>query len=1366
MPLIAGTGTSCFFLHFAIIPGVFRHRNHFLGNEHFATGRAMAAFGQAGCGAGRRNRGINDFDMAQCVNDFLGNQGFAAHRAVLAFRQTGFGTGGGNCSINDFSMTQCVNDFLGNQDLATDRAALTLGQAGFGTGRCDRIQCFLSMRKLFDRDNHGFATTATGAGVLSFTFLAASGCLDHIAIIPRMAQRGNNFSFFFQSAATAKCTGRQAIFRTSSFLCRFIEPSMTQCIRFFRVGITTTRASVSIQSHFCTGSRSGHFTHIIVTQCACQFLITDCTNLRSGAGCGLAGGMAQGGDLRSRSADLIVTDRAVNNCIVGARNSTGGFNGILLHCLAGSMAQSIHNRGHTGQFLTTHCTVNNRIVAAVIGAVRINLILGDRLAFAVRNHRNRFLCLQHTAAGRTLFTIGQAGFGTSSCLTDNNFRRMAQRRNLLRIGVTTDRAGVGHNTGRLTLGVPCYLAFIAVGNLVHIAIHHNIAAARTGMGGIALGGTGRRGYNIFVSVAQGSSLIRSIGLAAERAGIGGIALFGTGGLGNRSFVLMLQSSDFLGFNRIAAGAIAVLRTGLLTCGFFIDDPLAIVMAQGVHIGILLNMVTTIALTGMGGVTLFGTSGIRNHGLKIVAQRINLLGFKRIAAGAVAAFYALIQTIGSRFNRPFAEVMAQGGLFIVSIAVTAARAGIGGVTIFLAGSRGDNRHIVVLQSLDCFGFYLTAAGAGALLLTGNAALGLCGNLPLAPSMVKGIGLISNIAVTAAGAGIGGIAALSTGRSSHNSIVAVIQRGDRCVLAGNNILTHQAADHRIVTAVSSTASSNLILNCCIAGSVLQHRSFFLCLCDRAANRTLSTRCQASCRTGSGHSRNDLFLVVQLRNRRCNTAGFLAANGTVNHGVVAAVSSTGSVHIVLDLCCTGSMALRLHSGSLTGNLSAAVFYGTVNHGIVAAVGSTGSVNIVLDHCSTGGMAQGIQFIMDRRHDSLTHRAVNDHVESAFLLTGRRIVILLDSLVSRAVALSRSFRLCLDHSAADRAVLAFGQARLSTGGILCGVHNFGVAQSVDDLLFGFPGSADGALAAVGQTGLGTGGNLARDGFIVMAGSGYSSGFTGKLRGTNRTVDHSVIAAVRFTGDLLLVFGHGLACSMAGSGDHNTFRNTATALTYIVAVASFDTVSFVVDDQFTVGMAQCGDHGLNDFVIAAGALLAGSQAVLGTGSSLTGSRGQIMAQSGNFFHHRCVQGVALGIHTAASCGLGAGFRTGGFLGHGGGIQTLASGSVPHAVGIEVGTGSIGCSFQVGTVRILQLGRGDGNLIIGRCSLAQLIGHRLSAGLHHNLCTLGAGNGSTALGGVDITIGYIHKSLDNNGRIAHILNGTCKVLAGGIRDKN
>ena len=69
----------------------------------------MLSFGQAGFGAGGRNRRIDYFCVAVQFDFFLFDQHFFTNRTVFSFCQASCGTSCGNCRINDFVVSTLLN---------------------------------------------------------------------------------------------------------------------------------------------------------------------------------------------------------------------------------------------------------------------------------------------------------------------------------------------------------------------------------------------------------------------------------------------------------------------------------------------------------------------------------------------------------------------------------------------------------------------------------------------------------------------------------------------------------------------------------------------------------------------------------------------------------------------------------------------------------------------------------------------------------------------------------------------------------------------------------------------------------------------------------------------------------------------------------------------------------------------------------------------------------------------------------------------------------------------------------------------------------------------------------------------------------
>ena len=120
-------------------------------------------------------------------------------------------------------------------------------------------------------------------------------------------------------------------------------------------------------------------------------------------------------------------------------------------------------------------------------------------------------------------------------------------------------------------------------------------------------------------------------------------------------------------------------------------------------------------------------------------------------------------------------MAQGRGLVGGVAVAAAGAGVGGIAACGAGRLGDNSLVIVAQSLHRTGLKGVAAGAGAGLLTGFGAGGGCGYGPVAKVVAQGCRGVVLIAVSAEGAGVGGIAAFRTAGGGYGGVIGAVRSG---------------------------------------------------------------------------------------------------------------------------------------------------------------------------------------------------------------------------------------------------------------------------------------------------------------------------------------------------------------------------------------------------------------------------------------------------------------------------------------------------------------------------------------------------------------------------------------------------------------
>ena len=132
-------------------------------------------------------------------------------------------------------------------------------------------------------------------------------------------------------------------------------------------------------------------------------------------------------------------------------------------------------------------------------------------------------------------------------------------------------------------------------------------------------------------------------------------------------------------------------------------------------------------------------------------------------------------------------MAQSGNGVAHIAVIAHGAGIGGIAFLSTGGLGHNSLIGVGHHFHFMGFGLITMDAASLVLTLFGAGGSLHLRPGAEGMTLGSNDVVNIVITAHGAGISGIAFLSTGGLGHNRL---IRMGDLFQLAGLGIATDRA------------------------------------------------------------------------------------------------------------------------------------------------------------------------------------------------------------------------------------------------------------------------------------------------------------------------------------------------------------------------------------------------------------------------------------------------------------------------------------------------------------------------------------------------------------------------------------------------
>ena len=200
------------------------------------------------------------------------------------------------------------------------------------------------------------------------------------------------------------------------------------------------------------------------------------------------------------------------------------------------------------------------------------------------------------------------------------------------------------------------------------------------------------------------------------------------------------------------------------------------MAQG--IGIVIPVVCIAAGAAVGGVALCLTGGGGHLDLVAVTQGGNGAGFAIAAGGAVAAFQTGLDAAGGIDHTPFCpETVTLGAHVGIHEGVTAGGAGMGGVALCLTGGGGHLDLVAVPQRINGAGLSVIAFAAGAALQTGFGATGGIDHTPFCPEAVTlGAHVGIHEGVTAAGAGMGGVALCLTGGGGHLDLVAVTQGGN--------------------------------------------------------------------------------------------------------------------------------------------------------------------------------------------------------------------------------------------------------------------------------------------------------------------------------------------------------------------------------------------------------------------------------------------------------------------------------------------------------------------------------------------------------------------------------------------------------------
>ena len=319
-----------------------------------------------------------------------------------------------------------------------------------------------------------------------------------------------------------------------------------------------------------------------------------------------------------------------------------------------------------------------------------------------------------------------------------------------------------------------------------ILAHIGLAAAGAGPGGVTHLGAGGLGYGRHIVMAQRVGVLVRVAETAVGAGVGGEAHLLTGRL-----------CDF-SIERMAVGLFQHSAAGQAKLRFSAGSGLAGEMSGGE------DALAVLLLADGAGEDHHAVSGAGRIGNDLtlvpgVAQRVGVVRDIGIAAaGAGVSGEAALRAGGSRHNSHI--IMAQHVGVVGLVAVATLPAGVSGITHRLAGCRGDGGLVIVAgrfrqySATDQAELGLGAGGLGTWLVSGcgdglqiagvttlaavlnhaRAVAGGVGDLgAVVPIVAQSIGVIVHVAVTAAGAGVGGVALVLAGGRGHDGLVVVAQ-----------------------------------------------------------------------------------------------------------------------------------------------------------------------------------------------------------------------------------------------------------------------------------------------------------------------------------------------------------------------------------------------------------------------------------------------------------------------------------------------------------------------------------------------------------------------------------------------------------------
>ena len=360
-----------------------------------------------------------------------------------------------------------------------------------------------------------------------------------------------------------------------------------------------------------------------------------------------------------------------------------------------------------------------------------------------------------------LLTVGKTVFGTGRCFAFESYRCVTESLGFIRNVRLAAMTGIGCIAAVFTVGSGhCSLVAMSEshGLIAHVACVTTVTGVRGISAILAIGSD----YFLIVAVSERSTLVGYVTITARGTGVGSVTAVNAIRLYHRRLVVMsLDRNNALVLSNLAASR-ATLAVGE-SCG-----SAGSISAGNKHLsvskgfGLVIHVTFTTVDTSASGITAVFTVGLGYYRLVAMSKSRNLLlCYNNVTAdGALLALGKTAFGAGGCFCRQDFFVMLGAQILIAHVT---------GVIIISIGVTYCGYESLRLESL---------AAHGAKLADGKTAFrtGRSFTLYRLFGVSESLGGIGNVAVSAYGAGIGGIAAVFTVGLGYYRVIGVVNDGN--------------------------------------------------------------------------------------------------------------------------------------------------------------------------------------------------------------------------------------------------------------------------------------------------------------------------------------------------------------------------------------------------------------------------------------------------------------------------------------------------------------------------------------------------------------------------------------------------------------